>query len=211
MLAPDAHLGLAIAGVYSSELHAFPHGTQWDRDAIIGMEIDSQKDLAGPFSLQILSLVAEGDFVAAEAIGHAVRAANRRRYVQHFSFQIEMRHGRIANIRLYQDTFHLWDVWDNQGPPAQPPYLRGRNVDTAPLAQAPPERAASSASANARADEVAANKAVVRRFLTSVPSRDAQGSRAAWASDGVWSFAVGGDYSPALRAFEGAPAGGQIK
>jgi len=206
VLAPDAHLSLVIAGVYSKELHAFPHGTQWDRDSTIKMEINSQKALEGPSSLQILSLVAEGDCVAAEAIEHGVRAANHRQYLQHYSYHFKMSRGQIEDIRLYQDTFHHWDVWDNQGPPAQPPtYRRAGSVDSTPVEQAPPEQVASLVSANASADNVAANKALVRRFLISVPSRDPQASLAAWAPDGVWSFAVGGDYSPALRGFESAP------
>jgi ketosteroid isomerase-like protein len=45
----------------------------------------------------------------------------------------------------------------------------------------------------------------VRRFLASVPAHDPQASLAAWAADGLWSFAVGGDYSATAHTFEGAP------
>jgi hypothetical protein len=58
VLAAEAHLTLMIAGVYSPQLRAFPQGTQWDRDGIIEMEIQFQRQLEGPFTLQILSLIA---------------------------------------------------------------------------------------------------------------------------------------------------------
>src|ERR1700676_2903233 len=45
VLAPEAHLTLMIAGVYSPQLRAFPQGTQWDRDGMIEMEMDSQRNL----------------------------------------------------------------------------------------------------------------------------------------------------------------------
>src|SRR5882757_890773 len=47
VLAPEAHLTLMIAGVYSPQLRAFPQGTQWDRDGMIEMEMDFQRQLEG--------------------------------------------------------------------------------------------------------------------------------------------------------------------
>src|SRR6266851_5717998 len=57
VLAPEAHLTLMIAGVYSPQLRAFPQGTQWDRDGMIEMEMDFQRQLEGPFVLEVLSLI----------------------------------------------------------------------------------------------------------------------------------------------------------
>src|SRR6185437_5367177 len=54
-------------------------------------------------------------------------------------------------------------------------------------------------------DGGAANKRAVRRFLTAVRNRDPQETRMAWSPEGLWSFAIGGEYSPELRAFHGAP------
>src|SRR5690348_1954046 len=90
VLAPEAHLTLAIAGVYSPQLRAFPEGTQWNRDGMIEMSMDFQRQLDGPFALEILSLTAEGDAVAAEAIGKGYRAATGGSYIQHYSYHFQM-------------------------------------------------------------------------------------------------------------------------
>ncbi len=128
VLAPEAHLSLMIAGVYSPQLRAFPQGTQWDRDGLIAMEIDFQQGLDGPLELQILSLIAAGDSVAAEVIGKGRRAATGDAYIQHYSYHFQMSRGRIVDIRLYQDTFHLWQVWSDLGAGIQPHYLKPSNL-----------------------------------------------------------------------------------
>lgn len=204
VLGPSAHLTLMIAGVYSPELHAFPQGTQWPRDPLIQMEMDFQNGLQGPLDLRIISLIAEDNLVAAEVVGHGVRAATGRPYIQHYSYHFQMSRGRIAEIRLYLDTFHLWDIWNNPGLPAKPPYHVPDPI-TASDDHVIPEEHVATLSGNARADEEAANKESARSFLMSVQTTDPERERTLWAADGVWSFAVGGDYSPALRAFEGAP------
>ena len=200
VLAPEAHLTLMIAGVYSPQLLAFPQGTQWDRDGMIAMETDFQRQLEGPFELQVLSLTAEGDSVAAEAIGKGRRAATGRPYIQHYSYHFQMANGRIVDIRLYQDTFHLWQVWSDLGPGVEPHYLKagilagvGQEQSVDPL----PEIAAE--------DRLAVNKKTVRRFLTAVRNRDPEETRVTWSPEGLWSFAIGGHYSPEMRTFHGAP------
>jgi ketosteroid isomerase-like protein len=122
VLAPEAHLSLMVAGVYSPHLNAFPHGTYWDRDGLIAREMDFQHQLAGPFELRILSLIAEGDSIAAEVLGKGYRAATGTPYIQHYSYHFQMSRGRIADIRLYQDTFHLWQVWSGLGAGVEPGY-----------------------------------------------------------------------------------------
>src|SRR5207244_13057024 len=82
VLAPEAHLTLMIAGVYSPQLCAFPQGTQWDREGIIEMQMELQRRLDGPFALEIMSLVAEGDSVAEEAMGNGGQAASGHSYIQ---------------------------------------------------------------------------------------------------------------------------------
>jgi ketosteroid isomerase-like protein len=200
VLAPEAHLSLMVAGVYSPQLRAFPRGTQWGREALIDIELDFQHELDGPFALQILSLIGEGELVAAEAIGKGFRAATGRSYIQHYSYHFRVSNGRIADIHQYQDTFHLWDVWSDAGTGAQPHYLAAGKLvgpGNEPTGDLMPD--------NSEGDPVAVSKASVRRFLAGVSGRDSQSTRAAWSPDGIWSFAVGGDYSPALRAFQGAP------
>jgi ketosteroid isomerase-like protein len=200
VLAPEAHLTLMIAGVYSPQLRAFPYGTQWDRDGMIERELEFQRQLDGPFALEILSLIAEGDSVAAEVIGRGRRAATGHSYIQHYSYHFQMSSGRIVDIRLYQDTFHLWQVWSDLGAGVQPHYLKAGNLASAAQEQTldpPPDIAAE--------DRIVANKKVVRRFLTAVRNRDQQETRATWSPEGLWSFAISGDYSPELRGFHGAP------
>jgi ketosteroid isomerase-like protein len=200
VLAPEAHLSLMIAGVYSPHLQAFPHGTHWDRDGLVAMEMNFQLQLAGPFTLQILSLIAEGDSVVAEVMAKGCRAATGTPYVQHYSYHFQMSRGRIADIRLYQDTFHLWQVWSDLGAGVEPAYMRVRKPAGIPQGQIDDP-----ASDSVVEDQVAANKASVRRFLMAVRNRDPQATREAWSPEGIWSFAIGGDYSPKLRSFEGAP------
>lgn len=200
VLAPEAHLTFMIAGVYSPQLQAFPHGIQWDRDGLIAMELQFQERLDGPFALEILSLIAEGDSVAAEAIGRGRRAATGTPYIQHYSYHFQMSRGRIVDIRLYQDTFHLWQVWSDLGAGVRPHYLKPGHVDSVAPHPLP---------GSASADRVAINKNSVRRFLMAVRNSDAQAARAVWSPEGVWSFALGGDYSPQLRAFDGAPRWGR--
>jgi ketosteroid isomerase-like protein len=200
VLAPEAHLTLMIAGVYSPQLRAFPQGTQWDRDGLIEMEMNFQRNLDGPFALEVLSLIAEGDSVAAEAVGKGCRAATGHSYIQHYSYHFQMSNGRIVDIRLYQDTFHLWQVWSDLGAGIQPHYLKPSN-----LTGVAPEQSLDPLPDIAAEDRLAANKKVVRRFLTAVRNRDPQETRVTWSPAGVWSFAIGGDYSPELRVFHGAP------
>jgi ketosteroid isomerase-like protein len=200
VLAPEAHLTLMIAGVYSPQLRAFPRGTQWDRDGMIEMEMEFQQQLEGRLSLEVLSLIAEGDSVAAEVIAKGRRAATGDSYIQHYSYHFRMGNGRIVDIRLYQDTFHLWQVWSDLGAGVQPHYLKAGNLvsgDPEQTRDAPPDIAVE--------DRIAAHKKVVRRFLTAVRNHDPQETRATWSPEGLWSFAISGDYSPELRGFHGAP------
>jgi ketosteroid isomerase-like protein len=208
VLAPSAHLTLMIAGVYSPELHAFAQGRQWPRDMLIQKEMDFQKGLQGALVLRTMSLIAEDNLVAAEVVGHGIRAATGRPYVQHYSYHFQMSHGQIAEIRLYLDTLHLWDIWENTGPPAKPPYSIP-NPTTAPDEPVKAEEHSDPFPEDIRTDEGAVNKECVRRYLMSVQTHDAERERATWAADGVWSFAVGGDYSPELHAFLGAPRWGR--
>jgi ketosteroid isomerase-like protein len=200
VLAPEAHLSLMIAGVYSPQLHAFPQGTHWERDGIVAMEMDFQQRLDGPFELQILSLIGEGDRVAVEAIGKGRRAATGRTYLQHYSYHFQINNGRIADIRLYQDTYHHWDVWSDLGSGVLPPYLKGGKLAAVATGQT-----VEPLSDSAAEDRVAVNKTSVRRFVAATRNRDWEAVRAVWAPEAIWSPAVGGDYSPELHAFAGAP------
>jgi ketosteroid isomerase-like protein len=131
-------------------------------------------------------------------IGSGCRAATGQQYIQHYSYHFQMSNGRIVDIRLYQDTFHFWQIWSGLEPEMQPRYLAaGRLAGSGAQPGPVPGRAVT--------DPIAVNKRLVRHFLTSVRNRDPQITRTVWAPDGIWSFAVGADYSPELRAFHGAP------
>jgi ketosteroid isomerase-like protein len=163
--------------------------------------------LAGPFSLQILSIIGEGDQVAVEVFGRGVRAATGREYLQHYSYHFHLSHGLISEIGLYQDTFHYWDVWENPGSPARSRSARSplstdshrSPVDELSGGKEPVLERGSGL------DRVAANKQAVRRFLVAFVTKDPDTVRAVWAPEAVWSFAVGGSYSPQAHAFQGAP------
>jgi ketosteroid isomerase-like protein len=200
MLAPEAYCSLMVAGVYSPRLRAFPLGTRWDREGTIAMEMHFQRQLDGPFELRILSVIAEGNSVAAEVIGKGYRAATGRPYLQHYSYHFQMDNGRIADIRLYHDTFHHWQVWSELESAVQPPYLKGGKIAGFATDEAVPLL-----SDIATDNPVAVNKTSARRFLTAVQNRDWETIRATWSPEGRWSPAICGDYVPERRTFDGAP------
>lgn len=193
VMASDARLSLRLAGVYSPELHAFRNGIDWDREELIKMSQDRAKAMKGSLTVKILSMISDGDHVAAEVIAQGVRADNDHSYIQHFSYHFQIRHRKIVDVRLYEDTFHEWDVWQNPGISTaafKPPMLPKK---ASPLVL---PRVVT-------AEQLSRNKAAIRRWAAALPSRDADGIRAELAPDVVWSFAMGGDYAPAIRSFPG--------
>jgi ketosteroid isomerase-like protein len=60
-------------------------------------------------TLDIYSLIAEGDQISVEAIGFTIRA-NGRAYRQHYSLHFKARNGRLVECHEYQDTLHQYDV-----------------------------------------------------------------------------------------------------
>jgi ketosteroid isomerase-like protein len=197
LLEPTAELTWVVAGVYSPELHAFPQGTRWDRDETIRANVALVGKFRTGFPLRVLSMVAQEGFVAAEVMGDGVRADTGRRYLQHYSIHWHMDGGRIAEIRMYEDTLLDWDVWENAGTPAthlEAPAAVGRGEG---------EHGASQPGGGTvgNAEE---NEDVVRRFLMAVPIHDAELIRDTWAPDGTWSFAEGGPYLAAEHTFLGA-------
>jgi ketosteroid isomerase-like protein len=65
----------------------------------------------GRFDLIPLTLTAEADRVSVEARGYAVNAANGRTYDNHYHHLFVCRAGKIIELREYQDTLLLFDVW----------------------------------------------------------------------------------------------------
>ncbi|MDT3440198.1 MULTISPECIES: nuclear transport factor 2 family protein [unclassified Pseudofrankia] len=65
----------------------------------------------GRFDLIARTLTAEDDRVAVEARGYAVNAANGRTYDNRYHHLFVCRAGEIVELREYQDTLLLFDVW----------------------------------------------------------------------------------------------------
>lgn len=65
----------------------------------------------GKFSVEVLSMTAEGDRVAAEARSYAVSSTTGRVYNNQYVYVMHFRGGKISLFREYQDTLHAFDVW----------------------------------------------------------------------------------------------------
>jgi ketosteroid isomerase-like protein len=76
---------------------------------MIGMQQNAQKVLKEPLTIDIYSLIGEGNEVSAEAVGFLVRA-NGRAYRQHYSFHFKALGGKLLEGHVYQDTLHQYDL-----------------------------------------------------------------------------------------------------
>jgi ketosteroid isomerase-like protein len=65
----------------------------------------------GRFDLTPVAFTAEADRVAMEAVGYAVNAANGRVYDNRYCHVFTCRDGSLVELREYQDTLLLYDVW----------------------------------------------------------------------------------------------------
>jgi uncharacterized protein len=60
----------------------------------------------GEFKIEATSLIAEGDWVAAEAVGY-LKLKNGKIYNNHYHLAFQIRDGKIITAREYSDTDHL--------------------------------------------------------------------------------------------------------
>ena len=65
----------------------------------------------GRFDLIPIAFTCEGDRVAFEATGYAVNKKNGRVYDNRYHHLMKMRDGKIVELREYQDTLLVFDVW----------------------------------------------------------------------------------------------------
>ncbi len=65
----------------------------------------------GRFDITVIALTAEGDRVAVEAEAHAVNRANGRVYDNRYHHLMAIRDGLVHELREYQDTLLVFDVW----------------------------------------------------------------------------------------------------
>ena len=63
-----------------------------------------------PMTFTPKSMIAEGDQVALEAESYA-ELTNGRVYNNRYHLKITMRGGKLANVREYLDTQHVYDTW----------------------------------------------------------------------------------------------------
>jgi ketosteroid isomerase-like protein len=84
----------------------------WTKDETIAIFRRTHEMVAdGRFDLTPVSFTAEADRVAFEAVGHAVNNANGRVYDNRYHHLMTVRDGKIVELREYQDTLLLYDVW----------------------------------------------------------------------------------------------------
>jgi ketosteroid isomerase-like protein len=67
--------------------------------------------IAEQFSIELRSVIAEGDRAALELVGNAINPANGRRYDNLYCYVFERRDDKLHLLREYQDTLLLFDVW----------------------------------------------------------------------------------------------------
>jgi uncharacterized protein len=98
--------------VLFADLERFNEDPGWTRvETIATFRQTQQAVVDGRFDLTPVAFTAEGDRVALEATSYAVNAANGRVYENRYHHAFTCRDGRIAEMREYQDTLHVYDVW----------------------------------------------------------------------------------------------------
>ncbi len=84
----------------------------WSRSEMLAIFRDTKKRCSdGIFSLSPVAITAEDDRVCVEGLGHAVVAINGRAYDNRYHHLFVCRSGKLTELREYQDTLHLFDVW----------------------------------------------------------------------------------------------------
>jgi ketosteroid isomerase-like protein len=84
----------------------------WTRDEMLAIFRNLQRGCVdGRFDLVPIAFTAEGDRVAVEATSSAVNAANGRVYENRYHHVFVCRDSAITEMREYQDTLHVYDVW----------------------------------------------------------------------------------------------------
>jgi ketosteroid isomerase-like protein len=90
-------------------LNGSPGYTKAEALQIFRLTVDNCID--GRFDLTSTSLIAEDDRVGAECEGYAVNKLNGRTYDNRYNHVFVCRDGQITELREYQDTLLLYDVW----------------------------------------------------------------------------------------------------
>jgi ketosteroid isomerase-like protein len=116
LLADDFRWKAITSGLRQSEvvkhvpvLNGDPGYTKAETLAIFAQTQRAAVD--GRFDLVPVAMTSEADRVALEATSHAVNAANGRVYDNRYHHLFVLRDGLITELREYQDTLHVFDVW----------------------------------------------------------------------------------------------------
>lgn len=88
----------------------FPSAGVYDKARLRRLFQRMDERLETGLNMRVLSALAEGDQVAAE-VESSGDLKNGRQYRQQYHFRIELRGGKICNVREYLDTQHSFDVW----------------------------------------------------------------------------------------------------
>ena len=84
----------------------------WTRTEMLGIFRDTKSRCrGGVFELTPVTVTGEDNRVCVEAVGNAVRADNGRIYDNRYHHLFICRAGKLAELREYQDTLCLFDVW----------------------------------------------------------------------------------------------------
>lgn len=84
----------------------------WTKDETLAIFRGTQESVVdGRFDMEIVSMIAEDDRVAFEALSSAVNKHNGRIYDNRYHHLMTIREGLIVSLREYQDTLHVYDVW----------------------------------------------------------------------------------------------------
>jgi uncharacterized protein len=76
------------------------------------------RDATAPLKVEPVHMIAEGDFVAVEAVGH-MPLSDGRTYNNHYHIVFEIKDGKIKTAREYSDTDHLRRTFDLKGSPVK--------------------------------------------------------------------------------------------
>jgi ketosteroid isomerase-like protein len=89
-----------------------PASGWWDRDGFLGSAQMFAGQLAGPITMRIGAITAEDDRVWFEAESDAP-LADGSRYTNTYVMAIRVRDGKIAELKEFSDTLHVYEAIDS--------------------------------------------------------------------------------------------------
>lgn len=90
--------------------HLFPSSGTKTKEEAAKMFRNMLSAYTDGLDMQIVSIIGEGDIVAAEARSHAMTKAGRV-YENEYAFLFTIRDGKISKVREYTDLLHVLEVF----------------------------------------------------------------------------------------------------